>query len=145
MEIMREVLSLDVDNVIISQSWISHKEPGTIHESHTHGNSYYSGVYYFEEDDEPIEPITFQKNHVPGNFNTIYVAVDTNRSADKPFAWDFYKLTPSPSTLIFFPSWLPHKVEVNKSNKTRKCLAFNILPKRLGTAIKLNELIIHER
>ena len=144
-DIMREILSLDVDEVMISQSWVSHKPPGGIHESHTHGNSYFSGVYYFEEDTEPIEPITFQKNFVPGNFNTIYVATDTSRANDKPFAWDFYKLYPSPGTLIFFPSWLAHKVDINKSNKIRKSLAFNLLPKRLGTQIKLNELILYGR
>lgn len=139
-EMMTDVLSLDVDDLKITQSWISHKSPAASHESHTHGNSYLSGVYYFDYDSTEIEPITFQKSFVNGYFNSLTAPLNNEGSADKPFSWDYFKFNPSPDTLVIFPSWLPHKVDANRFNRTRKCLAFNIMPRILGDAIKLNEL-----
>jgi uncharacterized protein (TIGR02466 family) len=142
LEMLTEILSLKVSEVKISQSWISHKSPGEAHEPHTHGNSYISGVYYFEDDDNEIEPITFQKNGITGNQNVMIIPINSENAHNKPFAWDHFKYSPAPNTLIFFPSWLPHSVKTNAFSKTRKSLAFNVVPKSLGSAILLNELIL---
>jgi len=142
LEMLTEILSLNVSEVKITQSWISHKPQGSIHKAHTHGNSYISGVYYFEDDDDKIEPIRFQKNEASPNQNILFVPVNTENAHNKPHAWDYFEYSPSPNTLIFFPSWLPHSVKANNFSKTRKSLAFNIMPKRLGSEILLNELIL---
>ena len=141
LDIMRDILGVKCTGTKIMQSWLSYKEPNQNHQSHVHSNSFLSGVYYFEEDDEPIEPIKFYKNVV--GINAATIAIEFQKDiGDKPFAWEYFQYTPKPNTLIFFPSWLMHSVDVNNTNKRRKSLAFNVLPDKLGSEVMLNELIL---
>ena len=39
--------------------------------------------------------------------------------------WFMY---PQPKLLLFFPSYLRHKINIHKISKIRKSLAFNIIP-----------------
>ena len=135
-KICKEILSLKINEVKITQAWVSHKEPGEFHQTHTHANSYLSGVYYFDKTDSPLEPIVFSKN-IEGS---IYVNMDKENCGDKPFSWEYFEFKPVQNCLIFFPSWIKHSVGVNKTNTTRKSLAFNIMPTELGGSTTLNEL-----
>jgi len=39
-----------------------------------------------------------------------------------------WKLNPKKNMLVFFPSYLYHKIEKNTSDEVRHSLAFNIMP-----------------
>lgn len=141
LNIIREVMGVNCVDVKISQAWLSYKQSNQSHQAHVHSNSFLSGVYYFEEDDEPIEPIKFHKNVVGINAATIAIEFQKDIS-DKPFAWEYFEYTPSPNTMIFFPSWVSHSVGTNTTNKIRKSLAFNVLPNKLGSETMLTELFL---
>ena len=112
------------NDFIISTSWITKMEKkGEISQSHCHKNSFYSGVYYFDEYEEDeggvLEIITPLSNHF--DFNVM------------PKDWNLYtgrsiKFSPKKNLLILFPSYLFHQVLAYEGTSIRKSLAFNIVP-----------------
>ncbi len=112
------------NDFIISTSWITKMEKkGEIVQSHCHKNSFYSGVYYFDEYEEDeggvLEIMTPLSNHF--DFNVM------------PEDWNVYtgralKFSPKKNLLILFPSYLFHQVLSYEGTSIRKSLAFNIVP-----------------
>jgi uncharacterized protein (TIGR02466 family) len=86
---------------------------------HNHPNSILSGVYYLK---------------TPENCGGIYFT--DPRPASQMLVppvtefnlWTFPKVSykPHEGTMILFPSWLLHGVEINMSEEVRICLSFNI-------------------
>jgi uncharacterized protein (TIGR02466 family) len=111
----------------LSQSWISHKEPGQHHTMHTHPNSLISGVFYYGQIEENTPAIKFHK--MVGGFNqsVIMPKTKTDKRSSK-FAWTEFSLNFQPGLLALFPSYLHHSVPVNTSNSVRCSLAFNVVP-----------------
>ena len=140
----KEVLMYTYDEYAFLQSWISHKTPGQFHTMHTHPNSLISGVFYYGEEDPDIPAISFHKP-VAG-VNVSYLApkhvADRRKSQ---YAWDQFSINYTPGLLLLFPSYMFHSVPVNKSNKVRKSLAFNVLPKgKIGDENSLTELLFNK-
>ena len=112
------------NDFIISTSWITKMEKkGEMSQSHCHKNSFYSGVYYFDEYEEDeggvLEIMTPLSNHF--DFNVM------------PEDWNVYtgrvlKFSPKKNLLILFPSYLFHQVLSYEGTSIRKSLAFNIVP-----------------
>jgi uncharacterized protein (TIGR02466 family) len=140
----KKVMMYSYEEYSFSQSWISHKTPGQYHTMHTHPNSLISGVFYYGEDDPNIPAITF---HRPtGAINASYLSpkyqLDRRKSE---YAWETFSVNHAPGLLLLFPSYILHSVPVNKSNKVRKSLAFNIMPKeKIGAEDNLTELLFHK-
>ena len=112
------------NDFIISTSWITKMEKkGEMSQSHCHKNSFYSGVYYFDEYEEDeggvLEIMTPLSNHF--DFNVM------------PEDWNVYtgrslQFSPKKNLLILFPSYLFHQVLSYEGTSIRKSLAFNIVP-----------------
>ncbi len=126
----------------MSQSWITIKPHDTEHKSHVHPNSIISGVLYYGKHNENTPGIKFFNSHNIWDFKK-------NRSLRiKPkfdnelnsYTMDSIEFKFKPNTLILFPSWLEHGVSYNNTNKNRKSIAFNVLPKTLGYYKDLTEL-----
>lgn len=81
---------------------------------HSHKSSILSGVYYIQAAD--TGSLRF--------INPANMLGECNPRS--PFTRDFY-FTPSDRDLILWPSWMPHEVEPNYSNKNRINLAFDIV------------------
>lgn len=132
----RNIMLFDVDDMAITQSWVSMKLKNQGHQPHTHSNSLISGVFYWQD---KIEPINFvrQDNH--------YISVE-----DLPMAMSqdpinskqiSASVTPKKNSLILFPSNLIHFVEENPFEEKRYSLAFNSIPlKGFGSEPMLNEI-----
>jgi uncharacterized protein (TIGR02466 family) len=115
-------MSFEYEQHYVSGMWSNILKPGETHSPHTHANNIVSGVYYTRaEDNSPA--ITFldprpqakvlqpeAKEHNKLNSSMWYYPAKTNR-------------------LLLFPSWLQHYVPVNKSNKDRYSIAFNVMIK----------------
>ena len=92
---------------------------GHSNELHVHTQSVLSGVFYLTDSKYPItfqhpfEDINnyFWKSEVIGNCNTINSC--------------FWSIPPKRNLLIIFPSWLKHKVELNKDETERVSISFN--------------------
>lgn len=112
------LLLKDIDFKITS-SWITKVGQGNIGHSHNHGNSFYSGVFYIDVDDDTGK-ITF----LNVNKSTFELKPKEYNNLNSP-KWS---IQPKNNQIIFFPSEVYHQVEENKSNTIRYSLAFNIMP-----------------
>ena len=137
----KKVLKYDYSEYRLSQSWVTHKEPGQFHNQHSHPNSLISGVFYYGDFDQNTPSIKFHKTL--GAINASYLSpkytLDKNQNE---ITTDEYQITCENNLLLLFPSYLYHSVPLNTTNKVRKSLAFNILPKgKIGDPNTLTELI----
>jgi len=135
-----KLLGYDYESYRFGQSWVSYKHPGQHHTMHSHPNSLISGVFYFGEPTDKTPAIKFHK--LEGGFNVSYLSpklVKDKRElkySQKEFSIEF-----TPGLLLLFPSYLHHSVPLNKTDKTRCSLAFNVVPMiGLGDETSLTEL-----
>lgn len=135
-----KLLGYDYESYRFGQSWVSYKHPGQHHTMHSHPNSLISGVFYFGEPTDKTPAVKFHK--LEGGFNVSYLSpklVKDKRElkySQKEFSIEF-----TPGLLLLFPSYLHHSVPLNKTDKTRCSLAFNVVPKvGLGEETSLTEL-----
>ena len=132
----RNVLAYKFNNISITQSWVSIKNPGEKHTYHKHPNSIISGCFYWNE--EAVQEISFKKS-----FRNTNLDIERNTAISNDFAWDFHKFSPRKNTLILFPSEVEHGVESNSFDMPRKSLAFNsMIFETLGLKENLTELIL---
>ena len=111
------------NNFIMTTSWITNTGVGEKSQFHNHKNSFYSGVYYFDETyDENIGDLCFE--NPLDDFTSFFV----NFTSFNYYNSAFVIIKPEPKKLIFFPSYLRHSIGMNLSKKIRKSLAFNFVP-----------------
>jgi uncharacterized protein (TIGR02466 family) len=135
-----KMLGYDYESYRFGQSWVSYKHPGQHHTMHSHPNSLISGVFYYGEPTDNTPAVKFHK--MEGGFNSSYLSpklVKDKRElkyAQKEFSIEF-----TPGLLLLFPSYLHHSVPLNKTEKTRCSLAFNVVPTvGFGEEASLTEL-----
>ena len=92
--------------------WANVNSPGSRNSLHTHKEDELSCVYYLQGTD--TGDLRF-----PNPANLLGDCCKTS-----PFTRDFL-FAPTDGDLIVFPSWLPHEVEPNLSNRERINVAFN--------------------
>ena len=111
-------------NFIITTSWFTKITKNSFSQFHTHRNSFYSAVLYFGEysKEQKHAPIQFENPNadLPSHF-----IVPKTWNIHNCFTWDVY---PSTGTLLFFPSYLRHRIGMHNDDKPRYSLAFNIVP-----------------
>ena len=117
-KIAKEVFLYD-ETFRITTSWIAKTEDSQS-EMHNHKNSFYSGVYYFDDYTEDSGSLQFK--------NPLFSHSDFYLT---PREWNImnsnsWNVSPEKNLLIFFPSYLEHRI-INNRGK-RKSLAFNIVP-----------------
>lgn len=93
--------------------WANINLPNSRNSFHTHRNSSFSAVYYIQASNTGCLRFT----------NPANVMGDCNPSS--PMTRDFV-INPTDGDLLLWPSWIPHEVETNFSDKERINLAFNI-------------------
>ena len=134
-------LGYDYDEYRFGQSWVSVKAPGQHHTAHVHPNSLISGVFYYGQAVDKTPAIKFHKNI--GGLNASYISPKLVKSKkDLKYAWDHFSIEFQPGLLVLFSSYLMHSVPLNKSDKPRHSLAFNVVPKvGFGDEANLTELL----
>lgn len=134
-------LGYDYENYRFSQSWISIKAPNQHHTMHTHPNSLISGVFYYGPFEEKTPAIKFHKQINATNAPLIQPKTIENKKELK-YAQNSFLIEFEPGLLILFPSYLLHSVPLNKTDKPRHSLAFNIIPEvGFGDEKLLTELL----
>lgn len=135
-----DIMAKSVQDIRITQSWISHKSPGQHHTMHSHPNSFVSGIYYYGDGYKDLPAIRF---HKPFSNMAPELRIQSNdKVKDAPCSWDYYDFTPNSGTLVLFPSYLQHSVPINQTADVRKSLAFNSMPiGKLGSENDLTELL----
>ena len=98
----------------MTTSWLTAIEPDETPVMHRHTNSWFSGVYYFQ--DSPYTGLEF-KNPIERDIDLVAKGSLLN-----------WRLQPKKNMLIIFPSYLHHKIEKNTFDEVRHSLAFNVMP-----------------
>ena len=98
--IMKDQLCIACSEVQITQSWVSLKRPGGIHDKHRHTNSILSGVFYYD-DIEDYSPIRFWREKLSNTYQ-IELEIDQQKSENSIFSWDFYWIKPKKNDVVFF-------------------------------------------
>ena len=108
-------------NALISQDeqkldfsiWTNVNEPGSINELHTHKGFSFACTYNLQT--EGTGNLVFRN---PANLLN-------DCDLKSPFIRN-YKIEPKDGDLLVWPAWVPHEVEINKSDKQRINIASNI-------------------
>ena len=116
-----DVLRID-NNFIFSTSWFTKTKPGNFNHYHCHTNSYYSGLFYFDEYCKDSGSLSIL--NPKSNLNSFHIKpkkININNTNE-------YIVNPEKNLLILFPSYLWHAILSNTSDSLRYSLAFNIIP-----------------
>lgn len=114
------VLRLEDTNFRLTTSWGTKTDPKGFSQFHKHKNCVYSGILYFEDVED-------------GKLEFCFDNLPEQILLNKPSEWNVYNskswfITPRKNMIVFFPSYLSHRVTVNESSKPRYSLAFNMFP-----------------
>lgn len=119
-ELVLDYLSVIYNSYSITGCWANISAVKTRHMAHTHPNNFLSGVYYLETG-PGSDTITIDDPRPQSQV----IRPDVKQSnADNAHQM---RLTVNPGNMIFFPSWLSHSVDYNKSSGRRISIAFNIM------------------
>ena len=116
-----EVLEYNSDYGITT-SWLTRTKEGQSSNFHNHKNSFWSGVYYYDDYDGDVADIQFT------NPLSIYNQYELNIVNPNIANSNLSYITPSTNSLVLFPSYLSHRIAEHQSKKIRRSLAFNIVP-----------------
>jgi uncharacterized protein (TIGR02466 family) len=105
--------------VRITTSWFTKLGKGGYSHLHNHTNSWFSGIFYFDDYDEDSGGIQFM------TFQSGFEVMTKDTNIYNSTNWMF---PPSKNMLVLFPSKLIHKILPHNSDKTRYSLAFNMVP-----------------
>jgi uncharacterized protein (TIGR02466 family) len=114
---------LDVKDTFVPEMtglWGMINPPGSRNNVHTHPYNYLSGVYYLKVPQNSGN-LVFLEPKPQAEVLSPPMKKDASIHLAHSVTWE-----PKENSLIFFPSWLQHEVQINNSNQDRVILSFNI-------------------
>lgn len=114
-------LTLDND-FVISTSWLTRLDPNFQSSFHNHKNCFYSGVYYFDSYCDSSGKLEFLNPLID---LSSYHLLPNEFHTGSSLSWT---ICPQPNLLVFFPSYLKHRITRHESPSIRHSLAFNLVP-----------------
>ncbi len=127
-------LKLELEN-----SWINRHNNGDYSEEHSHVNSMLSGCVYLDVPKNSGD-VLFIKPFLYNNL--LNNMIEINYEKANTLNCKKFGIKPQNGTLLFFPSWLPHSVEQNKSHEQRFSLAFNFFTRGRFGKMPEGQLVI---
>ena len=121
--IAKNVLYHNKNNFIITTSWLTKTVKDEISQSHPHKNSFFSGIYYYYGN--------YNKNTAGLEFNNPHLQLADYYLVPEEYTMmncDTWKIQPQHDMVVFFPSYLNHRILIHKDDDPRYSLAFNIVP-----------------
>ena len=113
-----DTLDYDVEDIMITDMWANVLKDTELHPMHTHSNNFLSGTYYLQSDQKAS--IVF---HDPRPAADVLVPRKKQTTLNNSSLLSYASKT---NRAIFFPAWLPHWVQQNKSNNKRISIAWNM-------------------
>jgi len=109
-------------NFRITTSWFTKVKPNISTNFHNHKNCFYSGVYYFQDHTEKSGKIEFKNPLMEfSSYHIIPKEYDLHSSSS-------WSINPQKGLMLFFPSYLYHRVTKHFEDRVRYSLAFNLVP-----------------
>ena len=124
--VAEEILEYKKRDYAITTSWITLSNKGEGSQMHKHKNSFWSCVYYYQEEyPEGTGGIAFDNPNTDlFDFSFQSTDIENNNSINSLTC----TFQPSPKLLLVFPSYLEHQVLTHNLEKSRNSLAFNVVP-----------------
>ena len=120
----------------ITQCWSNYTNKGQSHHSHSHPNSFISGVFYVNSNDEDEIKFTNVNYSISSLFNL-------NSTKHNVYNSSIWYVPAVKNRLIIFPSSLHHEVEEFETEHERISISFNSYPRgRLGCNLSMTELFL---
>lgn len=116
-----ETLKLSTTDFKITTSWMTKTTPGGYCHYHNHKNCYYSGVMYL--DNHESGDLVFK--NVLTNLHSICVNPADEWTQE---TYQTFYIRPQKNLVVFFPSYIEHKIDLYTGKPTRYSLAFNFHP-----------------
>lgn len=104
---------------VVANGWININQNNNYNQIHNHPGVCMAAVFYVKVPEDSGRIVMMRDQNVTF-FNDM--CSDMSNSATYPSA----TYTPKAGKLLFFPAWLPHFVEPNKSKEERISIAFNV-------------------
>lgn len=123
----RDILGYDVDELVVTDSWINICKPEGYQVPHYHINSFVCALYYVNFDDEHDSPTYFWK---PNPTQPLDFPVMLTRKNQTRYNC-LNEVVGLEGTLLLWPSNLIHGYKTNYSNK-RITMSTNIMPTKVG-------------
>ena len=113
-----ELLDFEMRPYRIEASWVALYKNGNFCHIHEHGHVDISGVYYYDTTGD--------------DGNLFFICPTAGLLSSPPFRQRsvIHEEQPEMGKIVLFPGWLQHGVELNTTNSTRICVAFNIIFQR---------------
>ena len=107
----------------LQNSWSVKHLPGDKSQSHTHGSSLISGVYYLQIPKNSGN-LTFSKDQ--SYTNMFHQSIRFEYDEPNHITCESYSIDVEEGKILLFPAHLSHSVEKNNSKENRYSLAFNL-------------------
>ena len=125
---VKYVMGCDVNEMIITDCWLNNCQKNGYQVMHSHANSFISGTYYINYDQEIHPPLKFANPSTYSNLSP-FLELNIREFTDfnhKETICNFIE----EGTLILWPSHLSHGYEINR-NDNRISLSMNFMPSEL--------------
>jgi uncharacterized protein (TIGR02466 family) len=109
------------DLIYRHQAWLNISPPGASNKIHVHPNCHLSGVYYVSLSAPECGSIFFRDPRIAATMMRPPVGKETHFTATE------VRMRPEEGRMYVFPSWLEHGVEINRSDRDRVSISFNVL------------------
>ena len=110
--------NIDID-LILDDAWININHQGAYNVTHIHPNSDYTFVYYISDHNSPL---TLECPNMYTHHNHLYYqSKHTKQQYNLSLT---HKIIPSEGMLLMFPSYVPHRVEINPLPHNRISLSW---------------------
>ena len=124
--VAEQALGYKKKDYAITTSWLTTSNRGEGSIRHCHKNSFYSCVYYFQEEyPEGTGGIVFDNPNVD---RVAYYFQNSDIDQVNPSNSLSCTFKPEPNLMLVFPSYLNHNVLQHGIDTQRKSLAFNVVP-----------------
>lgn len=120
---IKNILQLKNSKFYITTSWATKCEKNQYSEYHLHKNSFYSGVFYIDDILYGGELEFINTGLIPSSI-LVTQSVDANA-----FNSETFFLRPEKNNVVFFPSYLMHRIRPHLDDDPRFSIAFNIMPR----------------
>jgi uncharacterized protein (TIGR02466 family) len=106
--------------LMVTGCWANVNAAGTGHRLHSHRNNFLSGAYYVQVQDG-ADSINFFDPKPQAGVIRPHVTEPTAENTEVAM------VRVQTGTLLLFPAWLQHAVDVNRSGRARISLSFNLM------------------
>jgi uncharacterized protein (TIGR02466 family) len=115
-----DYLKVSRQEMAITGCWANVNAPGTPHRLHSHRNNFFSGAYYVQTLDGADTINFFDPRPQAGVIRPPVTQLTPENT-------EMVVFKVGDGTLLLFPAWLQHAVDVNRSARPRISMSFNLM------------------